>query len=48
MATLTAGDAERVLRFVAEAAQIGGDEPFTDHVLVELRKPARPTGSPRI
>jgi hypothetical protein len=38
MATLTAGDAERVLRFVADAAQIGGDEPFTDHILVELRK----------
>jgi DNA-binding CsgD family transcriptional regulator len=38
MATLTAGDAERVLRFVADAAQIGGDEPFTDDVLVELRK----------
>jgi DNA-binding CsgD family transcriptional regulator len=33
---LTAGDAERVLRFVAEAEDIGGDEPFTPEVLVEL------------
>jgi DNA-binding CsgD family transcriptional regulator len=38
MATLTAGDAERVLRFVASAARVEGDEPFTKDVLVELRK----------
>jgi hypothetical protein len=38
MATLTAGDAERVLRFVAEATQVDGGEPFTKEVLVELRK----------
>jgi DNA-binding CsgD family transcriptional regulator len=38
MATLTARDAERVLRFVADAAQVGGDEPFTEEVLVGLRK----------
>jgi DNA-binding CsgD family transcriptional regulator len=33
---LAARDAERVLRFVAEAEDIGGDEPFTPEVLVEL------------
>ena len=38
MAMLTAGDAERVLRFVADAAKVGGDQPFTEDVLVELRK----------
>jgi DNA-binding CsgD family transcriptional regulator len=38
MASLTAGDAERVLRFVADAAQVGGDEPFTEELLLELRK----------
>jgi DNA-binding CsgD family transcriptional regulator len=38
MPTLMAGDADRVLRFVADAAQIGGEEPFTEPVLVELRK----------
>ena len=27
-----------MLRFVADSAQAGGDEPFTEEVLVELRK----------
>jgi DNA-binding CsgD family transcriptional regulator len=33
---LAARDAERVLRFVAEADDLGGDEPFTPELLVEL------------
>jgi DNA-binding CsgD family transcriptional regulator len=36
--SLSARDAEHVLRFVADAAEIGGDEPFSQDVLVELRK----------
>jgi len=35
---LAARDAERVLRFVADAEEIGGDQPFTPEVLLELRK----------
>ena len=38
MATLTARDAERVLRFVGHAADAGGDEAFPKKVLVALRK----------
>jgi len=33
---LTNGDAERLLRFVAEAESVGGDQPFTGDLLVEL------------
>jgi DNA-binding CsgD family transcriptional regulator len=36
MAALATGDAERLLRLVAEAERIGGDEPFTEEFLVEL------------
>lgn len=36
MPTLSTGDAERLLRFVAEAETIGGDEPFTGELLTEL------------
>lgn len=36
MAALARGDAERLLRLVAEAGSIGGDEPFTEEFLVEL------------
>lgn len=36
MAALSTSDAERLLRFVAEAESIGGDQPFTGDVLVEL------------
>jgi DNA-binding CsgD family transcriptional regulator len=36
--TLSARDAKQVLRFVAEAAQIGGDDAFTVDVVAELRK----------
>ena len=36
MAALSTSDAERLLRFVAEAGSIGGDQPFTGDVLVEL------------
>lgn len=36
MAGLAARDAERVLRFVAAAEELGGDEPFTPEVLEEL------------
>jgi DNA-binding CsgD family transcriptional regulator len=36
VAALTARDAERVLRFVAVAEELGGDEPFTPPVLREL------------
>ena len=36
MAELARGDAERLLRFVAEAESIGGDQPFTPDLLVEL------------
>jgi DNA-binding CsgD family transcriptional regulator len=38
MAALTARDAEGVLRFLSEAAQVGGDDPFTEDVLEEFRK----------
>jgi hypothetical protein len=37
-ALLTARDAERVLRFVDRAADVGRDEPFPKEVLVELRR----------
>jgi hypothetical protein len=33
---LTSGDAERLLRFVAEAESLGGDQPFTSDLLGEL------------
>jgi DNA-binding CsgD family transcriptional regulator len=33
---LTGGDAQRLLRFVAEAESLGGDQPFTGDLLVEL------------
>jgi DNA-binding CsgD family transcriptional regulator len=33
---LTGGDAQRLLRFVAEAESLGGDQPFTGELLVEL------------
>jgi DNA-binding CsgD family transcriptional regulator len=33
---LARGDAERLLRFVGEAESLGGDEPFTGDLLVEL------------
>jgi hypothetical protein len=36
VSALLARDAERVLRFVADAEDIGGDEPFTPEVLGEL------------
>jgi DNA-binding CsgD family transcriptional regulator len=36
LATLSTRDAERLLRFVADAESIGGDQPFTGDVLVEL------------
>lgn len=36
MAVLARGDAERLLRFVAEAESIGGDQPFTPDLLAEL------------
>ena len=36
MPTLSRSDAERLLRFVADAGKIGGDEPFTGELLVEL------------
>jgi DNA-binding CsgD family transcriptional regulator len=32
----TRGDAEQLLRFIAEAESIGGDQPFTPDLLVEL------------
>src|SRR5512133_2411758 len=38
LSRLTAADATRVLRFVADAEELGGDEPFTKEILVELRK----------
>jgi hypothetical protein len=38
VAAFAARDAERVLRFVAAAEDLGGDEPFTPEVLVELGK----------
>jgi DNA-binding CsgD family transcriptional regulator len=34
--TLSRGDSERLLRFVGEAETIGGDQPFTPELLVEL------------
>ena len=36
MAALARGDAEQLLRFIAEAESIGGDQPFTPGLLVEL------------
>ena len=36
MPALASRDAERLLRFVAEAESIGGDRPFTGDLLVEL------------
>jgi DNA-binding CsgD family transcriptional regulator len=36
VASLASRDAERLLRFVAEAGRIGGDQPFTPELLVEL------------
>ena len=36
MAELARGDAEQLLRFVAEAESIGGDQPFTPDLLAEL------------
>jgi DNA-binding CsgD family transcriptional regulator len=36
VAALSIRDAERLLRFVADAESIGGDQPFTGDVLVEL------------
>jgi DNA-binding CsgD family transcriptional regulator len=36
VASLASRDAEQMLRFVAEAGRIGGDEPFTPELLVEL------------
>ena len=36
---LTRADAERLLDFVAEAETLGGDEPFTGELLVELGQP---------
>jgi DNA-binding CsgD family transcriptional regulator len=36
VSVLARGDAERLLRFVGEAESLGGDEPFTGDLLVEL------------
>ena len=36
MANLTRGDLEQLLRFIAEAESIGGDQPFTPDLLGEL------------
>ena len=36
MAALSRSDAERLLRFVADAESIGGDEPFTPELLIGL------------
>ena len=36
MPALARGDAERLLRFVGEAESLGGDEPFTGDLLVEM------------
>ena len=36
MPSLTRSDAESILRFVAEAESLGGNEPFTGELLVEL------------
>lgn len=36
MAALSRRDADRLLRFVAEAETLGGDQPFTPELLVEL------------
>jgi DNA-binding CsgD family transcriptional regulator len=36
MAALARGDAEQLLRFIAEAESIGGDQPFTTDLLAEL------------
>src|SRR2546421_12027648 len=38
VAALSSRDAEHVLRFVGAAEELGGDEPFTPEVLVELGK----------
>ena len=35
MAALGTGDAEQLLRFIAEAESIGGDQPFTPDLLAE-------------
>jgi DNA-binding CsgD family transcriptional regulator len=36
VATLSRADAERLLRFAADAESVGGDEPFTPELLAEL------------
>ena len=36
MPALISGDAERLLRFVAEAESLGGDDPFTSELLGEF------------
>jgi DNA-binding CsgD family transcriptional regulator len=36
VASLASRDAERLLRFLAEAERVGGDQPFTPELLVEL------------
>jgi DNA-binding CsgD family transcriptional regulator len=36
VAALASRDAERLLRFVAEADRVGGDQPFTPELLIEL------------
>ena len=36
MPALSSRDAEQLLRFIAEAESIGGDQPFTPELLVEL------------
>ena len=36
MAELARGEAEQLLRFVADAESIGSDQPFTPDLLVEL------------
>ena len=41
VATLSARDAEAILRFVAVAGELGGDEPFTPLVLEELGRLVR-------
>jgi hypothetical protein len=38
---IAARDAERLLRFVAEAESIGGDQPFTSDLLAELGRLVR-------
>jgi hypothetical protein len=36
VSALASRDAERLLRFVAEAERVGGDQPFTPELLVVL------------